>query len=476
MNSIVKQTLIRGGRVLTMEASDPQEMVADVLVTGDTIAAIEPNIAVDASVEIVDASGMIVLPGFVDAHRHTWQTQLRTTATDWSLFDYLARMRLGYSGLYTPEDVFLGNYVGALEAINAGVTTIVDHSHIMNSPDHADAAVSGLDTAGGRAIFCYGIFPNPSNGDLQPLRADPQWMYADAQRVCDSLRARVSGRVLFGMAPSEAESVPFDVMRQEIEMARALGARRISYHVAMGAYDHGRQIVQKLADTGLLGDDMLFVHGAALTETELASLRDSGAALCVTPESELQMGMGFPVGFKATDAGVTCGLGIDIVSNYPGNMFNQMRMLLQTARAQDNQQVEQAGMAPRRIHRKASEALRMATVGGAAAAGLAQEVGSLVVGKQADLLMVRTDRISMAPAIDAVGAVVLNASPDDVDTVWVGGRVLKRHGQLTGVAWDELRQRLVASSARIQREFQQLDVSTREAVCSGFMPKLEPTK
>jgi 5-methylthioadenosine/S-adenosylhomocysteine deaminase len=133
--------LIRNGRVVTMDAGLGDFERADVLVEGDRIAAVGPDLAVEDA-ELVDACGAIVAPGFVDTHRHVWQTQLRTAAADWSLFDYVARMRMVYSAMYEPEDARLGNLVGALEALDAGVTTLVDHSHIMNSPVHADAAAT----------------------------------------------------------------------------------------------------------------------------------------------------------------------------------------------------------------------------------------------------------------------------------------------------------------------------------------------
>src|SRR5438874_12084568 len=121
-----------------------------VLVEGDRIAEVSPAIeARDA--ERIDASGMVVMPGFVDTHRHTWQTALRAICADWTLMEYFRGIRMNISPEYTPEDVFAGNYVGALEALNAGVTTILDFSHCMNSPRHADAALEGLRDTGIRA-------------------------------------------------------------------------------------------------------------------------------------------------------------------------------------------------------------------------------------------------------------------------------------------------------------------------------------
>jgi cytosine/adenosine deaminase-related metal-dependent hydrolase len=468
----VTTTLIRNPLVVPVDDASSREFRASILVRDGKIAAIGPHIEEPAA-EVIEADGMIVVPGFVDAHRHTWQTQLRGTATDWSLFDYLARMRLGYSGLYSPQDVLLGNYAGALEALNAGVTTLVDHSHIMNSPAHADAAIQALDQSGVRAIFCFGIYNNPPDGNLGALDRSPERLYRDAERVATALRATADGRLLFGVAPSEAESAPIEVVADEIRWARSLNAQRISYHVAMGCYDRGHQVVGKLGELDLLRDDLLFVHGAALTDRELGWMRDCGASLCVTPETEMQMGMGHPAGFRARDAQVACGLGIDIVSNYAGDMFSQMRLMLQAGRAADNMELGRRQVAPRKLRRAAFDVLHMATLGGAKALGLADRIGSIEVGKDADLVLIRTDSINMTPVTDAVGAVVLHANASDVDTVMVHGKPLKRKGELVNAGWPEIRAQLVESSERIRRRFDQLDHVLMEGMFTQYLTNLE---
>src|SRR5947207_5652847 len=160
---VTERVLIRGGYVLTMDPELKDLTVGDVLVEGDRIAAIAPHL--DASdAQVVDTRGCIVMPGFVDTHRHTWQTQMRALCADWTLTDYFLGMRLAISPAYSADDVYRGNFVGALEALNAGVTTLLDFSHCNNSPDHADAAVKGLRDAGIRALHCYGFFASqPSN-------------------------------------------------------------------------------------------------------------------------------------------------------------------------------------------------------------------------------------------------------------------------------------------------------------------------
>jgi cytosine/adenosine deaminase-related metal-dependent hydrolase len=442
-------------------AEGPVERRADILVEKGRIVEVAPGI-VAPDAERVDATGMIVLPGFVDTHRHVWQTQLRTVATDWSLFDYVVRMRNVYSAFYTPEDAWLGNYAGALEALDAGVTTLVDHCHILNSPEHTDEAVRGLEEAGGRAIFCYGLFANPQHHPF--VRSfEPGWRLDDARRLRRERLSGDSGRILMGLAPSEIEAMSFDAIVTELAFARELASHRISCHVAMGAYDSGKRLVKQLGARALLGEDLLFVHGAALTDEELALLRDAGAGLSATPETELQMGMGFPVAERASQAGVRSSLGIDIVSNYSGDMFAQMRLMLQTARATENALYERERKAPRRIRLQAWDVLRMATIGGAEAAGLAGHVGTIEKGKRADLQLIRTDALHMIPATDPVGAIVLNANQSDVDTVIVDGEIRKRGGRLVGIDVARLRERLLASRARLDEGFRSVDAGMVES-------------
>jgi cytosine/adenosine deaminase-related metal-dependent hydrolase len=456
--------LICGGRVLTMDDRLGDLDPGDVLVEDGVVRAVGRGLdAPDA--EVLDAAGTIVTPGFVDAHRHVWQTQLRTVAADWTLLDYFARMRCVYASCYEAEDAYLGNCAGALEALAAGVTTLVDHCHVINSPAHADAAVAGLRDAGIRGVFCYGLFPNPAQHPFA-LSVDPGWRREDARRVRREHFAAGDGLLRLGLAPTEAEAMPLEAVRAELELAREIGAHRVSCHVAMGAWDRGRRLVAQLAADGLLADDVLLVHGAALDDAELDAVAERAAGIAVTPETELQMGMGHPVTARALARGVPVGLGVDIVSNYAGDMFGQMRLQLQAERAHAH--ACRTGP-PRDVGLRARTVLELATRGGARVAGLDSVVGTLSPGKQADVVLTRTDGVHMTPAADPVAALVLYANAADVDTVLVAGRVVKRAGRLTGVDWPALAERLLRSSARVRAGLETAPLAEIEALAAGLM-------
>src|SRR5262245_60632670 len=215
------RTLIRGGFVITMDPALGDLPSADVLIDGERIAAIAPHLAAD-DCALIDARRHIVLPGFVDTHRHTWQTQLRAICADWTLGDYFSRIRLGITPAYTADDVYVGNYVGGLEALHAGVTTFLDFSHCMNSPDHADAAVQGLRDAGVRALHCYGFFAAAPNNRAF---ADHAQRCADFGRIARTYGGSAGGLITIGAALTEVGLVGWPETTAEVAAARQARAR-----------------------------------------------------------------------------------------------------------------------------------------------------------------------------------------------------------------------------------------------------------
>lgn len=244
------------------------------------------------------------------------------------------------------------------------------------------------------------------------------------------------------MAPKELEAMEITEISEEIQLARELKSHLITGHIAIGRRGGGRQTLKDLASTCALSSDILLSHGSGLTDEELAIVRDHKIGLSTTPETELQMGMGHPVAFRAKEHGCSASLGIDIVSNVPVDMFAQMRLLLQAQRQHD---LDQFGRQSQ-LKRKAADVLRMATIEGAEAVNLQSEIGSISVGKKADLIVISTKDVGMTPWKDALGLIVLYAHPSHVDTVLVGGKVMKRDGKLVGVNWEDARASLTRST------------------------------
>jgi 5-methylthioadenosine/S-adenosylhomocysteine deaminase len=433
--------LLKGGQVVTLDQANTQHPVADILIDQGRILAIAPVIAPPADAEIVDLSGCIVMPGFVDTHRHSWQTGIRGVAADWSLHDYVRHIRLGYARAYRPEDVYISVLVGLLEALDSGITTLCDFCHIMNSPDHADAAQDAMRDAGLRTRLYYGFYDVPL---ARPAFADHAARLTDAERFVERF-GTAGGTLGLGVALTETKLVPADATRAEIAFARAHGLP-ITAHMGTLSTPDG---VTRLDAERLLGPDMLHVHCNLSSDDELKMIRDSGGAVSCTPETELQMGMGFPIIGRLMALGMAPSLGIDIVSDYSGDMFSQMRIGLQVERALRNDPVLKAGRMPSAIAPSVLDGLHFATRHGAAAMGLGHELGSLEAGKQADIIALRQDGLHFMPPAPAVPAIVLQARPSDVDFVMVAGAIRKRQGRLLGHDLGRLRVRILATQAHL---------------------------
>ncbi|WP_331766882.1 amidohydrolase family protein [Embleya sp. NBC_00896] len=406
MSPTPARLLLRGGTVVD---TDPQVTVrpnTDVLIEQGEILAVGSDLSADGA-EVLDARDQIVLPGFVDTHRHVWQAVLRATAVDSDLGDYLNHILGRLSPAMRPEDVYAGNLLGALECLDAGITTVQDFSHVQHRAEHGEAAVGALRAAGIRAVFGFGYPP------FDPDARDP--------KLVRDLRARLfagdDDPVTLALAPSGPSYAPIDIVEQDWRLAAELDIP-LAIHVGSGPV--AQRPIEALRERGLLNPRTLYVHGNSLPDDELAMIADSGGTLSIAPAIEAQMGHGAPMINRARATGVVTGLGVDVVTTAPGDMFSLMRAALLTSQLADG---------PRLF---AADVLRMATIGGAAALGLSDRIGSLAVGKRADLVLLRTDAVNMVGAThDIAGAVVASAHPGNVDTVLVAGRIVKRAGLLT---------------------------------------------
>ncbi|MGW9209464.1 amidohydrolase family protein [Embleya sp. NPDC055664] len=400
--------LLRGGTVVDTDPRVTARPDTDVLIEHGVIAAVGPDLSADGA-EVLDARERIVLPGFVDTHRHVWQSVLRAVAVDSDLGDYLGLVLGRLSPAMRPEDVYAGNLVGALECLDGGITTVQDFSHVQHRAEHGDAAVRGLRAAGIRAVFGYGYPP------FDPAARDP--------RQVRDLRERLfagdgpDDLVTLALAPGGPSYTPIELVEEDWRLAADLDIP-LAVHVGSGPV--ARRPIEALRERGLLNARTLYVHGNSLPDDELAMIADSGGALSIAPAIEAQMGHGAPMINRARALGLVTGLGVDVVTSTPGDMFSLLRAALLTSQLADGERLF------------AADVVRMATIGGAAALGLADRIGSLAVGKQADLILLRTDTVNMVGAAhDPAGAVVASAHPGNVDTVLVAGRTVKRAGRLT---------------------------------------------
>lgn len=429
-----RYTLIRGGHVLTLDRQLGDLPRGDVLVREDRVVEVGQRIHVrDRRSAVIDARHMIVTPGLVDNHRHLWATLLRGFSADHTFADYFGQVLLTVSPQLTPDDVHLGCLLGAYEALDTGVTTVLDWNHGTNTREHALAAVAGLRAAGARAVFGY------SSPAADSVRPDAPPSAEDIDAVRRAIRHDPLVRLAVATRnPEQADDAGLARIADDIRLARRLGAV-VTLHSGFGG---GRSAPAWLAGEGLLGPDVTLVHGNAFTADELRLVAEAGGWISSSPETELQMGLGAPPLRPMRDAEVRPTVSVDVVATAAGDLRVQLRMLLQTQRMLDHA----AGLAEPLL--PLSTVLPYATIHAAGSLGLADQIGTLTPGSQADLVLINRADPGVAPAAPAVVA-MLAAHPAAVDTVLVAGRVVKRHGRLVGVDLSRLRRRAEAARRRL---------------------------
>ena len=388
-----RRVLLKGGCVLSLDPKVGDFDVADVLIDGTRIAEVRPNIT--ATADVIDASNTIVMPGFVDTHRHMWQGALRNILPDGLLSDYTRDITGTARSVMRPEDARIGDLVSALGAINAGVTTVLDWSHIGNSPAHADACIDALRESGIRAVYAY-------NGSAAELRRLRKQFFSSSDQLLTLASAT-------GASPADWAA------------AREVGAS-ISLH-AGGSLDNVANVT---------GPDVTYIHCTTFTDAAWKRVADSGGHISIAAPIEMEMGHGIPPIQASLDHGIRPSLSVDVETQMPSDFFTQMRTVftLQRMQALARQRAGEASV-PRLL--TVREVIEFATVAGARANRLESKVGTLTPGKEADIIMLRTDTINVLPVNNAYGAIVLGMDASNVDTVFVRGTLRKQRGQLVGV-------------------------------------------
>ena len=405
--------LIRNGHVIDTEPQPVAHARTDILIEKGRITAVGRNLRSDGAM-VIDATDRIVLPGFVDTHRHMWHSVLRSAAVDVELAAYFRL--LGQVGpKFRPQDVHIATLAGALECLDSGITTQLDYAHIAYSPELADAAVDALQTAGLRAVFGYGT----------PVDVTGGGRLADVRRIRERL-ADDTALVTMAYAPLGPVSTPMETVAGDWRIADELDLP-LTIHLAGSPTNE--QPVFALREAGLLRERTLYVHASGIGDDELKLIADSGATASATPGDEAG---------RLRRAGITTGTGVDTVVFAPGDMFSTMRA------------VHLAGQIAGDPRLTAKDVLRMATLDGATAMGLGDRTGSLRPGKQADVVLLRLDDLNMLTAErDPIGAVVTEAQPHNVDTVLVAGKVVKAGGRLVHADLRRTGRALRASAAAL---------------------------
>ena len=422
----------------------------DVLIDNGRIAAVAPRID-GGDAETIDAVGMIVLPGLINAHVHTWQSGLRGIAGDWTVGQYMKAMHGGLAGHFRPEDVRIANLMGALNALNSGTTTLVDWCHCNRTPEHTDAAVTGLMESGARALFLHGS-PKPDAKPGEKHFSEIPMPRDEIERLRKGPFASSDQLVTLGLAILGPCYSVREVTRADVLLAREFGLIA-SMHVGGGGWLQPDGFA-RLIDEDLVDGTFNIVHGNDMTPELVRALAARGAQFTATAEIELQMGYGDPLTGVLAACGAPLSIGSDVEPAARGDMFSAMRATLQHERHRRTLEIlAETGNRPLDMPVTCRQALEWATINGARMAGLDKEIGSLTPGKQADIIMLRTDDLTMFPVTDPVASAVMQGGVANVDTVLVAGRVVKRNGKLRVADLDAKKDALRASGERILTDF-----------------------
>ena len=410
--------LLKGGTVVSMDPKVGNFVKGDVLIQGKKIAAIAGEVKAPPRAQVIDASNTIVIPGFVDAHRHSWEGQLRRIIPDGPIAAYMATTHQGFARYYRPHDMYVGNLITALGCIDAGITCLIDNSHNSRSSAHSDAAIQALIDSGIRAV--HGSGP-PQTGDWE--KQWPQDLARLQKQFFSSDDQLVTLRMLTGFS------------RENFALARKLGIRMTTESNAAGPD------FEAFLNENLLRADNTYNHCQGWPDAVWRRVKDSGGTVNVCPRSDAQYGLGEGVSAfqKALDHDMIPGFSIDNETSYSTDMFTEMRVAFNMQRAlATNRRVNGDVKAPVMV--SVQQVLECATIGGAMNAGLLDKCGTLTPGKEADLVMIRTDDVNLYPLNHAIGTVVAAADVRNIDTVIIAGRVRKFRGKMTGVNMDKFRQ------------------------------------
>ncbi|MEU1998037.1 amidohydrolase family protein [Nocardia gamkensis] len=423
--------LLRGGIVLTMDEHLGDHERGDVLIEDGRIVEVGQDLQADA--QVLDCAGKIVLPGFVNSHHHMFQTALRSYWADALDLDYFMQSRAGADALfhqYTPEDVYWGQFGGALENLAAGTTTVVDTSQCSYTPEHTDAALEGIRRSGIRCVFSF----SPSLGDHEP---DPSYAHPEDIRRLIETTGEVHDGTLVRLA------LGYHVDEDLFQLARDLGLPMFA-HVNDTSWGH---VLEQFEKEGLLGPWITYIHCLGLEDTAWRAIQRTGGKVSVSTSAEQSLAMGQPALQSALDHGIPASFGTDTVGIAPVDFFSQMRAAYcwQRSRIQAAMRSNAAEVEPITVR----DILRMATLGGAQGAHLDHLVGSLTPGKRADVITLNTRALNAGPVNHAPGTVVQHMDTSNVDTVIVDGRIIKHEGRLLGVDIEQVLQQLERSATGI---------------------------
>lgn len=431
--------LIRGATVLTVHPAAEALPIADVLVNGGKITGVGPDLSYPDGTQVIDGMGKILMPGLVDSHQHTWQNLLRGLGVDWSLVDYFKYLIATYKAHFTPEDVYAGTLLGATEALTHGSTTLGDWSDAATNPAMAEASLQALHDAGIRGRFIYANAGVPAQEWATSAHVKDTWAKYNNFDKLVSMQLAVDST----LDPKFPEKVAW-------EFARDNGIR-VATHGGGFGWDQSMWI-SRLVDNDMMLPTTMYMHMVAVPDEFIKRIADSGGTIVNAPTANMGSGQGFPEVVTARRFGAAIALATNSETRYSTSMFDAMRQEVNTSDLWAHLEAEKQGYLEPINALRSPNVLEYATMGGATAFGLQDRIGSISVGKSADLVLLTPDPWAMPYRLDPIGHVVNQGGPESIDLVMVDGKVVRQRGEIvrgTGVSRSNLLGLVHASQERL---------------------------
>ena len=421
------KVLFRNAHLMSMNAEIGDMDKADILVDGTVIR--EVGTAIDAGdAEVVDATGMLMMPGMIDTHTHLWESPFKGRVSEGWGMEYFTNVHPLVS-YFEPQDTYAGVYAGAVESLAAGVTSMFDYNHCIHSPEHADASIEALRHSGLRATLGYDL-RGKSPYVKQPLGPSAE-RFPDIERLRGTIANEPTDLLRLAVCLGDVNSETPEVAVREVEFSRSLGLP-MSWHCNKAGE------IEFFASKGLLAADMLPAHGNYTTDEDLRLLGEAGGCLTSQPEAETYAGRrSMSMVARGHRRGVTIATGVDVPCIVNLGLLPQMRLMFFLQRYMDGVVERHEAQVP--VKRRSGvptfsprDIVKIATQNGAKAIWIDDVVGQIAPGYQADLVLLDTRDFGLSEG-DPAGHVVVNSSAGDVDTVMVAGEFKKRDGKMVGV-------------------------------------------
>ncbi|KAH6622464.1 amidohydrolase [Boeremia exigua] len=406
-----------------------------------------PSVSIPPNTTFVDAAGKIIAPGFVDTHRHGWQTLFKTMFSNITLPEYFGRFgEAASAGRVDAEQVYIGQLAGLYEALNAGTTASLDHAHHTWSDETSWAGLNASIDSGARVFWSY-AFHEVANYTIRQQLVN----YRDIVSAAPQTNTAVELGIAFDSFDNG--SVDQETINSIIDLAKEVNTSVLTTHSGGGVYGNENSPTT-LQNFGILNTTIpvVFSHGSYVTLKDTMLLRSTNQYVAITPESEMGFGLGRPNTNMIMDQAA---LGIDTHAFQSSDMVSQARLFLQTTRSAVTDELFKKWQVPGSNPMSVVQAFLLATRSG----GLAlrrPDLGVLSVGAKADVVVWDGTSPSMLGWVDPVAAIIQHSNVGDVEHVLVDGKFVKKDHKLVVGDYEQVKLRFLAAAKRIQEDWQQI--------------------